>query len=245
MPMVVYSPYSGKSVKVRDQDVGRAIRDEEGRIFYVVERSDGQGYYASPTRQGSEKDEQRYLDMISKSAAAEQTKRAETSAPAHDATGKGRGSPVGKLVGRLVVLLVILFIIYAALAYTGYLPDAVPNVLPTGNGATPTDTGAVRDPSPLAAAPSAPGALHGCEAFVATVVPIGGGWSLALTEAGGRFQATGDAALPVRELTVRELTVRGPDMRAPCSDFNAARARRVAARLRPDQEAGGAVHWRA
>jgi len=131
MPMVVYSPYSGRQVKVRDQDVGRAIKDEEGRIFYIVQRSDGQGYYASPTRQGSEKDEKRYMDMIAKSSAAEQAKRAEA-AGMHDATGKGRGSPVGRLVVYLVLLLIVLAVIYAGLAYTGMLPDSVPNLLPAG-----------------------------------------------------------------------------------------------------------------
>ena len=130
MPMVIYSPYSGRQVKVRDQDVGRAIKDEEGRIFYIVERSDGQGYYASPTRNGSEKDEKRYLDMISKSSGAEQTKRAEA-ASMHDATGKGRGSPLGKLVGILIVLLLIVAALYVGAAYTGMLPEGVPNLLPS------------------------------------------------------------------------------------------------------------------
>ena len=36
-------------LQVREQDIGRAIRDEEKRIFYVVERPDGDGYYAAPT----------------------------------------------------------------------------------------------------------------------------------------------------------------------------------------------------
>ena len=33
MPIVINSPFSGKPVKIRDQDVGRAVKDEEGRIF--------------------------------------------------------------------------------------------------------------------------------------------------------------------------------------------------------------------
>lgn len=136
MPLVVHSPYSGKPVKVRDEDVSRAIRDEEGRIFYVVERSDGQGYYASPTRQGSEKDEQRYLRMLEKSEAVEQHKKATIATAVHDATGS-RGTNVrGKLVRALVALVLLLALIYIVLGYTGNLPEGVPNILP---GVTPPE----------------------------------------------------------------------------------------------------------
>ena len=45
MPIVVNSPYSGESVKIRDQDVGRAVKDRDGKVFYVLPRSDGSGYY--------------------------------------------------------------------------------------------------------------------------------------------------------------------------------------------------------
>ena len=43
MPIVVNSPYSGESVKIRDQDVGRAVKDRDGKVFYVLPRSDGSG----------------------------------------------------------------------------------------------------------------------------------------------------------------------------------------------------------
>ena len=40
MPITIFSPHSGNQVKVRDQDAGRAVKDEEGRIFYVLPKSD-------------------------------------------------------------------------------------------------------------------------------------------------------------------------------------------------------------
>ncbi|MFW6060102.1 MAG: hypothetical protein ACODAQ_07960 [Phycisphaeraceae bacterium] len=138
MPMVVYSPYSGRPVKVRDEDVNRAIRDEEGRIFYVVQRSDGQGHYTAPTRQGSEKDEQRYMEMISKSAAAEQQKHKSTPAAMHDATGPGRRGGMGRLVRLIILLVILLAVLYVALAYTGNLPAGIPNLLPVGGGQQPS-----------------------------------------------------------------------------------------------------------
>lgn len=107
MPFIVNSPYSGRPVKIRDQDIGRSIRDEEGRIFYAVPRSDGGGYYGSPTRHGSEKDEKRYFEMLTKSGRAETTAREQVLA-VHDATGKPR-----PIAARLVALLVVLFLILA------------------------------------------------------------------------------------------------------------------------------------
>lgn len=107
MPLIVNSPYSGRPVKVRDQDVGRAIRDEEGRIFYAVPRSDGQGHYGSPTRKGSDKDEQRYLDMETKGQVARESGAERSLEQVHDATGtKRRGRPVLLLLILLVILAV-------------------------------------------------------------------------------------------------------------------------------------------
>ncbi|MFA9478679.1 hypothetical protein ACERK3_10260 [Phycisphaerales bacterium AB-hyl4] len=110
MPITILSPYSGRPVKVRDQDLGRAIRDEEGRIFYVIPRSDGQGHYAAPTRKGSEKDEQRYRDLERKTAEQGEIAREVQQQPAHDATGPGR--PVSPV--RLIVLLIVLLAAIAA-----------------------------------------------------------------------------------------------------------------------------------
>lgn len=115
MPIIVNSPYSGRPVKVRDQDLGRAVRDEEGRIFYAVPRSGGKGYYGAPTRHGSPKDEQRYLEMESKEAVAADARVQARSIAVHDATGRPRGGL------RRVVLLVILLAVLATLGYVAWL----------------------------------------------------------------------------------------------------------------------------
>jgi hypothetical protein len=114
MPIMVNSPYSGRPVKVRDQDIGRAVRDEEGRIFYVLKRSDGKGFYSSPTRAGGPKDEARYLEMEQKMATAQDTGARLTEAQlkqVHDATGKARGK------GRRLAYILLLIIILAGVAY--------------------------------------------------------------------------------------------------------------------------------
>lgn len=150
MAITVYSPHSGHPVKVRDQDLGRAIRDEAGRIFYVVERSDGTGYYGSLTRHGSDKDEQRYLDLEQRIASGQFTPAtAEADAPGpspkpHDATGRQRIAPL-RLLGLIVVLLAL---IVAGLALVdwwlqwGYLFNGGSAPAPTPNQpdqpATPT-----------------------------------------------------------------------------------------------------------
>ena len=123
MAMTLYSPHSGHPVKVRDVDVGRAIRDEQGRIFYVVERSDGSGYYAALTRHGSEKDEARYDDLAARIASGEfvpepiESEAASGAAQAggapkpHDATGRRKVSPL-----RVALVVLILLIVLAAAA---------------------------------------------------------------------------------------------------------------------------------
>ena len=59
MTITVNSPFTGRPVKIREKDVGRAVKDEDGGIFYVLAKSDGSGYYGAPTRHGGEKDEAR------------------------------------------------------------------------------------------------------------------------------------------------------------------------------------------
>lgn len=109
MPIIVNSPYSGQPVKLRDQDVGRAVRDEENRVFYVLERSDGSGYYGAMTRQGGLKDEQRYDEMAGKMQQSEH--HVQDEAVEHtQATAKHKG---GK--GKLVIF--VLFVIVVALGY--------------------------------------------------------------------------------------------------------------------------------
>jgi hypothetical protein len=111
MPITVKSPYSGRPVKVRDQDIERAVRDEEGRVFYVVPRPDAEGYYAAPTRKGSPKDLERY-DKMQLRAAQVQEQVDEQHRAVHDATGKRRARPLARLITLLVLL--------AALAGGGY-----------------------------------------------------------------------------------------------------------------------------
>ncbi len=111
MPIVILSPYSGRPVKIRDKDIGRSVRDEENRVFYVVPRTDEEGYYASLTRNGSEKDEQRYVDLVQKDAVADVHKREELAAPVHNAMGQKRKST---LVRRVVYLVILAAVAYGA-----------------------------------------------------------------------------------------------------------------------------------
>jgi len=130
MAMIVHSPHDGQAVKVRDQDLQRAIRDGEGRIFYAVKRSDGQGYYGSFTRKGSDKDEQRYLDMLEKTPRDREVGAQRSAQQVHDATGQ----PSGPGVMRWVLLLIVAALIAAV---TWYLVR--PDNLPVGTGPSPVD----------------------------------------------------------------------------------------------------------
>ncbi|MEM6854199.1 MAG: hypothetical protein AAF593_07300 [Planctomycetota bacterium] len=114
MPITINSPYSGRPVKIRDQDIGRAVRDEEDRIFYVVPRASGEGYYAAPTRKGSEKDEQRYDAMQGKMDQVQTQVTAQHQA-VHDATGRRKRSPI---VRKL--LLILILVVLAAVGYAVY-----------------------------------------------------------------------------------------------------------------------------
>ncbi len=110
MGIIVSSPYSGRPVKVRDQDVGRAVRDEEGRIFYVLAKRDGNGYYGALTRAGGEKDELRAAEMEAKYAQMKESGRQQSQAQIHDATGKRRSNIRGKLVILFLVAMVLLLV---------------------------------------------------------------------------------------------------------------------------------------
>jgi hypothetical protein len=109
MPITVNSPYSGQPVKLRDQDIGRAVRDEENRVFYVLERNDGSGYYSAITRQGGLTDEQRYDEMAGKMQRSEHHVQEETAV--HTQVAGRRKSSRGKLV------ILFLLIVVLALAY--------------------------------------------------------------------------------------------------------------------------------
>lgn len=128
MPITILSPYSGKPVKVRDQDVGRAIRDEEGRIFYIVEDEAG-GPYAAMTRKGSEKDLARYRKLTAGGAVADQRAK-ENVLAIHDATGTKRRNPIGIL---------ILLILVAAVIAGAYVYFVRPDLIPGLNDNPPTE----------------------------------------------------------------------------------------------------------
>ncbi len=110
----VASPHSGRMVRVRLKDVGRSVRDEEGRIFFVLDRSDGGGYYASLTRVGGAKAEKDYLDMLDKQDAAKASGEDRSQQQIFDATGKARS----KLKGRVILVLILAALAAAAWAFT-------------------------------------------------------------------------------------------------------------------------------
>lgn len=107
----INSPHSGRPVRVRDKDIGRSVRDEEGRIFFVLPRSTGEGHYASVTRTGGPKEEQKYLDMLAKEEHAKATGESITQRQIHDATGGKRSSWKGKAV-ILFMLAIVLLLVY-------------------------------------------------------------------------------------------------------------------------------------
>lgn len=125
-PVMILSPYSGRPVKIREQDLGRAVRDEEGRVFYVVEDPD-HGRYAARTRKGSDKDLQRYRDLQAKTGKLDEAPAVQAArhANVHDATGTKRRNPAGLMVLLLLVLLA---------AAAGYVYFAHPGLLGLDGG---------------------------------------------------------------------------------------------------------------
>ena len=126
MPFVIHSPFDGQPVKIRDKDIGRAIRDKENRIFYVIPNSTGEGYYSSPTRQGGLKDEQRYQRMMEKTAQTAKNVR-EEAATTLDATGTRRKGGKGKLVFLILVVIVVIVGYYVWKNYGDEVQDLVPS----------------------------------------------------------------------------------------------------------------------
>ena len=113
MAIIVKSPFSGKDVKVRDNDAGRAVKDEEGRIFYVLPKSDGSGYYGSITRSGSgaARDESRNEEMEDKVAVARGN--------VHENVEASRGGG-GGMAGKVIVLVFILAVLgFGAWVFVG------------------------------------------------------------------------------------------------------------------------------
>jgi len=140
MTMNVHSPHSGHPVKIRDEDIGRAVRDEENRIFYVVPRANGEGYYGAITRKGSAKDEERYDRLVlnpAKVASAQSAVAGASAPPAHDATGgRKRRRPVRRAVLTLVVLGGLAVAGALGLDQVGLLPESIDRWLPEIGGTT-------------------------------------------------------------------------------------------------------------
>ena len=177
MPITVLSPHNGHPVKIRDADVGRAVRDSDGRLFYTVERPDG-GYYAAVTRKGSPRCLERYErlergeELLPRTVAS-----ADTAAPVapnraaaatgpievHDARGRRRVSPLRALILLLVLIGVVLagWLGYQWLGQRGWLPDGAPTLprLPLpgdgspGNLEPPSGPADLLDPGELSAGP--------------------------------------------------------------------------------------------
>ena len=146
MPITILSPHSGKPVKIRDQDVGRAVRDEEKRVFYALERPGG-GHYAALTRNGSQKDLERYEALESKTAAG--AVHVQEVAAAHDARGPGRRG--GGL--RLLVILALLLAL-AVGAWFGYRTLTGGGLLPAGLPEPRVPVDLLPSPSPTPPAPA-------------------------------------------------------------------------------------------
>ena len=130
MPFIVHSPFDGEPVKVRDEDIGRALRDKQKRIFYALPKSSGDGYYSSPTRQGGLKDEQRYERLMQSTVKAADNVREEAAA-VHDATGRRRS---GKRRGLVVLILLLILLAAAYYAYKQY-GDRIERLLPNSDDA--------------------------------------------------------------------------------------------------------------
>ncbi|MCE9590182.1 MAG: hypothetical protein K8S99_06625 [Planctomycetes bacterium] len=146
MGITVRGPYSGNPVKVRDQDAGRAVKDEEGRIFYVLPRSDGLGYYGAMTRAGGTKDEARAMAFESKEAVRVGNVHEQVEA-VHDARGK-RSSPRGKLlVIAMAVVVVALIYIFKFSPY---------KITPASWTKPPPPNAITADPPAAPATPNAP-----------------------------------------------------------------------------------------
>ena len=106
MGIIVKGPFSGKPVKVRDNDAGRAVKDEEGRLFFVLPKSDGSGYYGSITRAGNPKEEARALEMEEKEGANRVNVEAQNEARPRKSSGGG--------MGKVVFLLIVVAVLAAA-----------------------------------------------------------------------------------------------------------------------------------
>lgn len=106
MAITVLSPHSGNPVTVRDQDVGKSVKDREGRTFYVLQAPDGL-YYAALTKVGGQKDLDRYLRTAERQGfvgGADDKGPKKDEVYRHHPVPHHDGFPWGKWIKRLVIL---------------------------------------------------------------------------------------------------------------------------------------------
>lgn len=107
MSIEVRSPYSGEMVKIMPKDVGKAVKDRDGRVFYVLEDDEG-GYYPSMTRSGEG----------SAKAQGDHARTEERMAEHHAAVAeRGAGSGKRPSKGYLAYMVVIGIVIVAVWAF--------------------------------------------------------------------------------------------------------------------------------
>jgi len=109
----VNSPYDNNPVKVLEKDIGRAVKDGEGRTFYVLPKSDGSGYFGAISRADPGKEEADAVHRETKQARAD----ASAATTGHLIDHGPRGGGLGKVVKW--VLLIGLVGMACYLWYTG------------------------------------------------------------------------------------------------------------------------------
>ncbi len=124
--ITVYSPYSGTEVKIRPQDVGKAVKDKDGKMFYVLNRPDGNGFYCAMTRAGGDRDIQKYDHMMGRLNKTQQAAYKQSQKPLAEDAGRqkkrdrqrrqGYAGPSGGGLGGLIKTVIVLGIL-AGVAY--------------------------------------------------------------------------------------------------------------------------------
>ncbi len=128
MTIIVNSPFTGQPVRIREKDVGRAVKDEDGGIFYVLPKEDGSGYYGAPTRAGGKRAEEKAATQESRMSGAGQVAAQREHLKRTPQRRKG-----GK--GKLIFFLFIIAAAAAAWAvFFGPLKGMLDGVMGSGSG---------------------------------------------------------------------------------------------------------------
>ncbi|MBI1367920.1 MAG: hypothetical protein GC162_04620 [Planctomycetes bacterium] len=115
MSIAVVSPFTGHEVKVRPQDVGKAMKDDMGNMFYVLPRPDGEGYYTAPTKAGGQRDIDKYDAMLAKMNKAKETGAAGSAVQIAAAQRGGSAKSSGGMVKLIIAAAVIGALAWAVL----------------------------------------------------------------------------------------------------------------------------------